>query len=205
MNLQESIWYKQPTILLSKNKYHIFFPTMEMSFNEKLNACMRFSIYLCLLLSVFHDSFQPIIFILIVAIITFLSKQFMNINSKFENMDSMEKRKRKPTQNNPFMNTLVSDLNRKPSYQPLLYHETNDPDTKKLTELYFYHNLYKKTDDIYNRQNNQNRFFTMPTSEFGIAHGDTVKFANWCYNNQAPTCKENSRYCTKLLDRVHIE
>jgi hypothetical protein len=203
MNLQESIWYQQPAILLSKNKYHIFFPTLEMSFNEKLNACMRFSIYLCLLLSVIHDSFQPIIFVLIVAIITFMSKQFMDINN-FQNIHSM-KPKKQPTQNNPFMNTLVSDLNKKPSHQSLLYSETNDPDTKKQTELHFNHNLYKKVDDIYNKQNSQNRFFTMPISEFGIAHGDTVKFANWCHNNQAPICKENSRHCTKLLDRLHIE
>ena len=63
-------------------------------------------------------------------------------------------------------------------------------------EQHFNKGLFKDVSDLYGKNNSQRQFFTMPnTNEYGVKNGDTVKFANWLYNNGESTCKEDTSKC----------
>ncbi len=83
-----------------------FFPTSDMTRNEKLNAASRFWIYLAAILSVVHKSiYYILVAICALAVLSVLTKRY----------DVMEMRQRhnkpcrKPTADNPYMNNLVAD------------------------------------------------------------------------------------------------
>lgn len=192
------IWYKNPTILFKKNNWKLFFPNNLMTNNEILNALMRFSVYLFILLSLINDEINTIMIPIFMGIFTiFLHIYYRKRVFYFD--DNRENYKQfgdtLPTKHNPFMNTLLTDLSTGKPREPAA--DPEDPEIKKMIEYNFNENLYKDADDLYNKNNSQNRFITMPnTNEYGVSAGDTVKFANWLYNMPAPTCKEDTTYCT---------
>ena len=101
------------------------------------------------------------------------------------------------------MNTLLTDVSQ--------YKEKPEAciSTEKIKEdIYdkFHKDLYKDVNDLYDKNNGQNRFFTMPnTNEYGIKHGDSVKFANWLYNTGDATCKEDTEKCTNSFTYFNDE
>ena len=194
----DEIWYKNPTILFSKNRFMLFFPNELMNSAEILNALMRFSIYLFIILAVINDELNSIIIPLFVGITTYFIYNYSQY--KQNGFDPSYDYHRQygdtlPTKDNPFMNTLLTDLSTGKEREPAA--DPDDENVKKMIEYNFNQNLFKDADDLYNKNNSQNRFVTMPnTNEYGVANGDTVKFANWLYNTPAPTCKEDTGYCT---------
>lgn len=186
------IWYKDPTILFRDDNWQIFVPKRNMTNTQMLNSIFRFSLYGFILLSMIQNSTKSIIFPITVAIGTIFLNYFKieNFEQYHENFTQYQK----PSETNPFMNPLITDLGKHKNEASLSH---NDPIIKKNIEYEFHKNLYKDVNDLYNKSNNQNRFYTVPnTNEYGMKHGDTVKFANWLYNIPAPTCKEDSMYCT---------
>lgn len=219
MNSTEPIWYKRPTVLFANNKWKKFFPTPKMTTVETFNALVRFSIYQFIIISLITDDLSTVVIpILVMVISVFLQFFTVSMNtektpadlakilsnddimqySKEEEKDLLKElnnNKSLPTKDNPFMNTLLSDLSTgKPKNEAA---DIENDTVRKLTEYHFDKDLWKESDDIYNKNNSQNHFHTVPnTNEYGVAYGDTVKFANWCFNIPAPTCKEDSSYCT---------
>jgi hypothetical protein len=53
---------------------------------------------------------------------------------------------------------------------------------------YFNNDLYRNTDDIFNKENSQREFYTMPVNSI---INDQTKFAEWCYKTP-PTCREGN-------------
>ena len=198
----DDIWYRNPTILFSGNRYKLFFPNELMSSQEILNSIMRFSIYLFIILALVNDSLVSIAIPIVVGIASWFLHNFAVKHEYYFEDDDIDQQDNHrqygntlPSKDNPFMNTLLTDLSTGKPRE--LASDPHDPCVQKMIEYNFNENLYKEADDLYNTNNSQNRFVTMPnTNEYGIASGDTVKFANWLYNPPAPTCKEDSSYCT---------
>lgn len=197
MKIIDSFWFNEPTILFKR--YDIFFPLEGMTNIEKLNSLMRFSIYISGLLLFTRKTLNVLMIPLFFSLLTiFIYK------NNYVKEDSIELTKiiqqnieeelcQMPTEENPFMNTLITDLDpsviKKPACKPT-------KKVRKKTREMFYKNLYRDVNDIYERNNSERQFFTMPnTSKMGMKHGDTIEFANALFNTGV-SCKEDTSVCT---------
>ena len=89
---------------------------------------------------------------------------------------------RRPTKDNPFMNWGLYDKSFKKAC------DINDLDIKEKVEKDFNEGLYQNIGDVYQKNNSQRQYYTMPVSS-GIS--DQTEFANWLYK-VSPTCKEGN-------------
>lgn len=192
---KDPFWFNAPEILFDKDRLTEFFPAESMSNNEKLNSVLRLSAYAAGVLVLYHKNLNVLLIPLFVGLVTLYIFKFNNVQTEVEKTtEGFEVPQcTMPTDDNPFMNTLVSDVG--------MYKERPEAclveDVAEDIEKKFNKGLYKDVNDLYDKNNSQNRFFTMPnTNEYGIKHGDTVKFANWLFNTAAPTCKEDTGQCT---------
>lgn len=191
----DDFWFNDRSIILREDRITEFFPVFSMTYNEKLNALLRLSMYLSILLFIYYKNYSFFILPISVALITLYIYRFNTlVGPKSETFIEESKEKcRMPTDDNPFMNTLVSDFN----------NGKIDPACKLSDELVadsaeekFNKGLFKDINDLYDKNNSQRQFHTMPsTTEFG-KHGDTIALANWLYGGIKSTCKENTASCT---------
>jgi len=194
-NDRDPFWFSLPEILFNKDRLTEFFPVETMTNNEKLNSVLRLSIYASGVLVLYHKNLNVLLIPLFVALVTLYIYKFNNVQTEVEKTtEGFEVPTcTMPTDDNPFMNTLVTDVG--------MYKERPEAclveDVAEDIEKKFNKGLYKDVNDLYDKNNSQNRFYTMPnTNEYGIKHGDTVKFANWLFNTGAATCKEDTGQCT---------
>ena len=102
---------------------------------------------------------------------------------KLENGDETE-----PTTNNPFMNiNLITDKRDKP--KAVDYYDNKE--IKKDVTNRFNFNLYRDVSDLYNKNNSQREYYTMPSTTIP---NEQTSFAKWCYRSP-PTCKEDTIRC----------
>ena len=171
---------------------------------------MRLSIYITIILVVITGNFNYLLIILFVAIITYLihlnidhyedkkiEKSVENYQNIYEDKD-IQKRNIKPkkylkkcvlpSEDNPFMNFLVSDKrDRKQACKSYNNEEISD-----LVEDKFNIGLYKDINSVYNNENSQREFYTMPNTR---AANKQDEFAHWLYYTPK-TCKEgNGNQC----------
>lgn len=194
VNDNDEFWLNDFTIIFNKNRLTEFFPSYSMSENEKLNALLRFSFYVTALLILYKKNYNLLVIPLVVGLITLYIYKFNTIQTKEEKFTNPEDSKcLKPTEENPFMNTLLTDVGvYKEREQACLNEEVEDD-----VETKFNKGLFKDVNDLYSKNNSQRQFHTMPnTNEYGVKAGDTVKFANWLYNLGDASCKEDTSKCT---------
>lgn len=94
------------------------------------------------------------------------------------------------TPDNPFANMLVSDLATNPGRPPACKYDVH----KHLIRENFNRGLVRNAYDVYEKENSQRQFMTMPVT---TSVPDTLAFARFCYGNAGrPTCKEDPSRCT---------
>lgn len=203
----DTFWFNDFSILVDKERLTEFFPNNFMSHSEKLNAIFRFSIYSTIILMLYYKNNNILIIPLFMAGLTLYIHKFnkLPVNNDIKTKEMKFKELREecelPSKDNPFMNTLVHELNDGPKKT---HCNIEDEDVKEDIEQNFNHNLYKDVNDIYNKNNSQRMFHTMPeTTEYGVKHGDSVKFAKWLYVTPKPTCKEHTGFCTGTFNGYH--
>jgi hypothetical protein len=113
-------------------------------------------------------------------------------NKKKLNYEANEKYKknkcRKPTADNPFMNIVFSDyLDAGNVPEPC-----NSDQTKDDAQYLYNSTVYRNIEDVYERQNSQRLFYTLPITTIPNKQGE---FADWLYKT-GPQCKENTSKCT---------
>lgn len=91
-----------------------------------------------------------------------------------------------PTKDNPFANVLLTDLSKGPRAPACDYEAVKD-DVRR----HFNDGLFRNSDDIYERENSQHAFYTMPVTT-GVP--DTGAFANFLYGGMK-SCKEDAAAC----------
>lgn len=194
MSQYDKFWLNDYSILYQGNKVTQFFPTTFMNLAEKLNALVRLSIYLGIILSLIKNSYLYLYIPLITMAITVV---IYNTYSKSEGYQQQErsrpeirkKRKRvKPTIDNPFMNINLITDNRKRDPATLSF---DKPKIQEEIEEKFNHNLYRDVSDLYGKSNSQREFYTAPSTTIP---NDQTSFAKWCYNTGS-TCKEDTIKC----------
>ena len=205
-------WFKDISILYNKNYLLEIIPKKEYDFNRKLNAVVRFTIYYAILLYIFRKDKNilclPFITIVITVFLHRTSKNesqgnvmdnLMNVTdkTKLEEIDLMIDEIntdvfREPSIDNPMMNQNVFELYDDKKAIPTY----NNPGAKRVVEETLDSQIFKDSNDLFNRRNSQRQWYTMPNTE---AMNKQTEFAKWCYATP-PTCKEgNGLQCANNL------
>jgi len=198
----DDFWFPNNLNILF-NRAHVaeFYPSYDMTMIEKLNAIMRLSIYVGILLFLIKNNYQYLaIPILIGGFTIFIYKtQMENLEMFFTSYNSLTNRHNEqeivrqstpftpPTVNNPFMNYIHGVPNSDPNRPPAHKSYNNDA-VKHQIETNFNHNLYRNVDDLYAKSNGQLVFNTTPVT---TVVNDQTSYAKWLYKS-GPTLKEDT-------------
>lgn len=217
----DKFWIQDPAILIDKERYTEFFPTPDMTPIEKLNSMSRFFILSGILLFLYQGTTWPLYIPLIGLSITLfmyyslqsqidpptrvtIQKQIQKLDAddvEYANVTYDQDNKPRdrilddsagagkwcvsPTKDNPFANVLLSDYVIDPERPRAC------PYDKKAIDNQFYYNVYRDVDDIFEKNNGQRQFYTMP---YTTIPNEQTKFAEWLYKTPK-TCKEDMTQC----------
>ena len=196
----ETIWYKDIKNLINEKTYDKFFPSASMTYTEKLNSIVRLSIYFAIILLVIKKDTNVLFVPLLAAIFTYMLYvgDIKKIKAGEDFLTTMNLQKdvhtselcHKPTDNNPFMNILMSDYTQNPKRAKAC--DVSQAPVRKMTQKYFNHNLYRDVSDVFHKNASDRNYYTMPSTEIPNAQDKFLKFT---YNIDQ-TCKEgNGRIC----------
>lgn len=214
--MSQPFWESQPQILIDPNQLAKFWPTPQMTFVDRLNAMMRLSVYASLIMVLVTKNLNWLILMVFAALLIhmmwiyhpegaesvqpFTPEELKKITgSNSVEQYAIDQRSgevvQKPTQDNPFMNVLISDYadapNRPPAANP------DDPEIKAEIDRLFRRNLPQEMDDIFGRNNSQREFVTQPSTTIP---NDRDTFARWCYASPS-MCKDGKMgWCLKYED-----
>lgn len=185
--MEDNLWTEKISVLFEKDKLLDFIPYPSMTKNEKLNAIIRFTILLSLLLIIIKNDSKYLSFIFVGLLGTYVYAHVLDKNETFVETEKSKESNdpidfdfdlvldncKAPTKDNPFMNrTLDEPLNK--LEKPCDY--TEDV-INKSTEL-FNENAEAQLENIYNPTINQRQFYTVPNNQ---ATFDQKSFRDWLY------------------------
>lgn len=208
----DKYWFEDLNILLDTNRLDEFYPTSKMTYNQKVNSLVRGSIYIGLLLAIIKRNYLFIYIPLITMLLTVILNYYRQINKESErklnelnnklnsnlpiNNNSVDNKLNKeinekfsnrtcqePARENPFMNAMPFDeRTRSEACSPL-----NNDNSSKIETL-FNKNLFREVGDIFNKQNGQREFYTMPSTTYPNRR---EQLGQWLYGTPK-TCKEGN-------------
>jgi hypothetical protein len=194
--MPEEIWYRDIRNFVSVHTMADFIPTHSMTFAEKLNAMVRFSVYFTVLIVVVKRDFRYVYMVLFAAIFTLTlytiyERDRKEMYSKDDKAGTRYNKHTKtactlPSKNNPFANILVSDYKYNPNRKPGC--DISKPKIKKRVNTFFNHNLYRDVDDIWHRKSSSRNFYQMPIQTIP---NQQTEFAQWLYG-RGRTCKQGA-------------
>lgn len=204
----DPFWSQNPEVLFRRDRLIEFVPTLDMTTNERLNAISRMFIYIgLLLLAYLGRSWALYIPVIGLAFALFLRKtrpepekpgRFVpNETPKTDDPNPFIPSKQPEcipsTLNNPFMNVLQNEYVDNPTRPPACDYAEVRGDV----ESNFNYNLYQDIDEaLWNKNNSQRQFFTMPWTEIPNKQGE---YARWLYKT-GPTCKTDQSACLRYED-----
>jgi hypothetical protein len=193
---QDPIWYQNIKVLFLRPREII--PTRDQSDAERVNAIVRLVLYCSAVVALIRSNAMYLV--LGLAIITIVSLSFALggkkkiKNESYGNLrpDSV-KRSRKasspPTKDNPYSNATVGALLDDPGRAPASSYDSSGVALEQ--RKYFNQGLFRNLDDVYEKENSQRQFITMPST---TAAPDTIGFAQFLFGNK-DTCKSNPSLC----------
>jgi hypothetical protein len=205
----EAIWFRDPSGFLSYQKWTNFIPLSSMTYEEKLNALMRFAAILSVLLFVVTGGTNGKAFYIVVLV--GISTYALQLVHEKELREEFNRRKKQglrhdrrldtecsvPTKDNPFANILLTDYGNNPHRRRGC--DITKKKTKKMTESFFSDNLYKDIDDIWSKRTSSRSFYQTPIQTIP---NDQSGFADWLYGRKGrKSCKEgNGAQC--VVNRI---
>lgn len=168
-------WYSDPSSLFNANSWYIFVPTPRMSVADALNAVVRFSIYLSILL--FLTSMEPL-YLLIIPVVMgvsiFLNSWFPQAKKISESFVSsyVGTEESRPTPDNPFMNAPLTDILDNPERPPAADITRKDIRNEVNRAFAQTSNVYMDTTDVFDLVQSQRNFHTVPEDD----HAGLLRF-----------------------------
>lgn len=178
--MPEQIWFKDPAILFTSETWSKFVPLQGMTTAESLNSVVRFSVYFALFLFLANGTTAYILTIPIVMMFTVVlfnlfpnGKDIEPFTAKHiddKNVYTM------PSQNNPFMNVLLTDIQDNPN------REDAAPTSRRDVKADMYKNFQKTTDmymdttDLFDQTQAMRTFHTLQSAR---VPNDLDGFKKW--------------------------
>lgn len=213
-----TFWTKDPTILFKSEYVNQLYPLASMTPEEKLNAVSRLVILLTILGYLLTRTLKivvtGVITLVVIVILYNISKNTKPTNNKqksiekFDNMNCYNILKdayTKPTQVNPVMNVLLTEINdnpNRPQAAPAYNKQVGkeiDESTQKMVENNFGdknidERLFKDLGDAFDFDNSMRPFYATANTKIP---NDQDAFAEFCYGDMI-SCKEgNALACVK--------
>tara|TARA_Y100000389_G_C17357008_1_gene461671 strand:+ start:21 stop:647 length:627 start_codon:yes stop_codon:yes gene_type:complete len=207
--MSDIFWIYNPFVIIDRRYIKDLWPMDNMSDSEKLNSISRLIIILTILSYLLTDSYFSILsgVVGLALIVGYYKKNegFMSIaiNDSKENDDGtiinnkeIEKLPVKPTENNPMMNVLLTDLADSPnrdeaklSFKEDVEKEINDNVKRQIiSNNGLDDRLFKNTNDEMQFDYSMRSFYTTANTQIPNAQND---FAEWCYGDM-PSRKEGT-------------
>jgi len=169
----------------------VLYPNINMSIEEKINAIIRLILFIGIIATLIFNDSRYILFILIIMLVSIVIYNYqMDKNKKIEkylndnDLDIINNEKCvKPTEENPFMNpSLIGNNNKYDSCS------IENKHIKDNIDYFFNKNVFRETDDIYDKSLLDRQFYTVPSTSIP---NNREKLATWLYE-RGPSCKENN-------------
>lgn len=207
---KDKFWSENFGVLFEKRRLVEFVPTADMTQEEKLNALTRLVFYTGLVIFVYNRQiwtlYIPILGMFFLLFLYNMSRKQRGDNTSKDSKDSKDSTPdlkddstiirpplcTPPTRNNPFMNVLMNEWVDNPTRPPACEY----PGVDQEVEDHFNYDLYKDIDDLFEKNNGQRQFFTMP---YTTIPNDQNSFAKWLYEVPS-TCKEDQSNCMRYTD-----
>ena len=178
--MTEAFWYSDPNILFRKDTWYRFVPQPNMSVREALNAVVRFSVYLSVLLfATSRDPWYLVIVPIVMVLTVLLNRTFPEAKRLMEGFASgpvvtgyTGTERSEPTPDNPFMNPGLTDILDNPDRPPAA-EITNVETRDKVNEAFAQtSNIYMDTTDVFDLVQSQRNFYAVPADD----HAGFLKF-----------------------------
>lgn len=169
----EPFWYDDPNVLFSRANWYVFVPQASMTVKAALNAVVRFSVYLSLLLAATSRDVWYLLLIPLVMLVTiFLEKWFPQAKKITEGFVSgpvvsgySGTETSMPSDDNPFMNPQLTDIhadNQRPPAADVTDIKVRDKVNEAFAQT---SNLYMDTSDVFDLVQSQRNFYTVPEDD----------------------------------------
>lgn len=184
MNKQQ-FWFDDISTLVNQDYLQDFIPMKEMNTSEKLNAIMRFCMYLSVILILVTGNSNYIFVVIGGAILTYIIhinkdeakteskpnsdevKNYTEVNVKVNENEQI-----KPTKDNLFGNVSVVDIgNKKTEDAPKAEYESQFQELLKKDN-------FNEPDHMYKEKMSLRQFYKVPNT---FDSESRKKFMNWCY------------------------
>lgn len=180
-NQGDKIYIKDFSILFETNRLLDFIPIDKMTYNEKINAIMRFAIYITFILCLLKANYVYLYIVLVAAALTYIAYTFRGDKEGFtaeeeeceELVEEESKDCQEPTSDNPFMNVLPTD-----DFKTKKSACTHGPKLDKKIDKVFNKDIFMDTSLIFNKRFNQRQFYSNPSTS---VPNDQEAFMNWLY------------------------
>lgn len=167
--MSEKFWYSDPSVLFSQETWYKFVPTPTMPVPSALNAVVRFSVYLSILLLLTTMSPIYLLFVPAVMAITILLNswfpQALKITETFVSSYTGTGESR-PTPDNPFMNSSLPDILDNPDRPPAADITRKDVRDEVNQAFAQTSNIYMDTSDVFDLIQSQRNFHAVPEDNY---------------------------------------
>ncbi len=191
----EPFWYEDFSVLYNFEYLTKFFPSKFMNFNEKLNAGVRFSFYFAILLLLYKGNTNFLYIPILTLLVTYYLWKTKGNPMELFNGAYMDNNLT-PTYDNPYMNpnlvvqdpkTFLPKQTKKQVRFDVNHHIDTLGDIERNTDTQnkFNARLYQSVGDIFEKENSQRQFYSVPVRTYP---NDQTAFAKWCYGLEG-TCK----------------
>lgn len=188
--MSQPFWTTEPRVLFDRDTWYRFVPQPAMTVREALNAIVRFSVYLAILLTAttlrpWYLLLIPVVMIATVVLHTLfpevkkMTESFVSgpVVSGYEGSDESL-----PTADNPFMNPQLTDINvenKRPPAADITRLDVRDKVNEAFSQT---SNIYMDTTDVFQQVQAQRNFYSVPEDD----HAGFLRFLgkNEQYSNQ---------------------
>jgi hypothetical protein len=173
--MSEPFWFTEPQVLFSAESWYVFVPQPNMPVKAALNAVVRFSVYLAVLLVVTtRDPTYALVIPTVMLVTLFLEKWFPKAKKLSEGFQSgpvvsgyRGTEVSMPTEDNPFMNPGLTDILDNPDRPPAADITSIDVRDKVNSQFAKTSNLFLDTTDAFDMVQSQRNFYSVPADDYG--------------------------------------
>ena len=106
---------------------------------------------------------------------------------------------KRPTPNNPFMNPDLNDYDTDKTISKVVACNSDDENINNEITKSFNSNLFKNIEDVFESENSQRQFYTVPNT---YIPNNQTEFGKWLFKSPT-TCKEDQEKCLRYEDIRH--